>query len=338
MEKKRNNSRKAESGGKKKPPLYFRILRGLYVFFTTLWSHIEDVIAFLYVKGRRLFRRIKKAVLEKWHQSRKERAQRKIQRKEEKTERAIQKKEQKILEKEKRELAAMQKAERLRAHDPVLEEVQRQKRLQQKRKRDRRIGRAVLVLLSVVLAAQLLMLALAGVLYVKTGVSLNFGKIELLLEEGKTKKTVSISVENGYDANGQPMVDMSALASWLGFHTISDGTNVYYILSNGARIVLEQESRVAHLGGSLVMLSAPVRFAGERVYVPLELITDYTTGLGVSYSEKEKRLTLSRQKDEEKSNATVTVYKELVLTAAAIEAAPLPVWIMWQQDGAETRN
>lgn len=338
MEKEEKNGRKIESGGKKKPPLYFRVLRGLYVFFTTLWAYIEDVIAFLYVKGRKLFKKGKKATTETMHRVRQEHAQRKVKWQEEKQQRAIKAQEEKLLEREKRELTTIQKAERRSMRDPVLEEANRQKYLHKKKKRNQRLGRAVLALLSVVLAAQLLLLAWAGVLYVRTGISLNFGKTEMRLEEGKTKKTVSSSVANSYDANGQPMVDISALASWLDFQTISDGINVYYTLPGGARIVLEKESRVAYLSGSMVMLSAPVRFVGERVYVPLELITDYTTGLGVSYSEKEKRLTLSRQKDEEKSNTTVTVYKDLVLTAAAIEAAPLPSWIMWQQEGTETRN
>jgi hypothetical protein len=148
--------------------------------------------------------------------------------------------------------------------------------------------------------------------------------MDVYFREGKSYSRYSVSKKAGYTHQGSPKVDLNALAKFLKLETVSDQNCVYYTMRDGKRIVLTRNSAVALLDGVKVNLSEAVVFSGTRVLVSVELITEYTEGLLVSYSEKETRLTIQRQKDEELSNSRETVYKEWKLNVSALEEAPLP--------------
>ena len=119
-------------------------------------------------------------------------------------------------------------------------------------------------------------------------------------------------------------MNMTALAAWLEIETVSDRKMIYYTLHDGSRMVLMQNSRNAVINGAQITLSEKVIVSGGQVYAPLELLSDYTDGLCINYSEKEDRLTFRRYIDPELHTERNPVYKELTLTVCAIESAPLP--------------
>jgi hypothetical protein len=191
-------------------------------------------------------------------------------------------------------------------------------------KRMRGAKRALVVFLAAVLALQIAAFSVSAGVYVYTGNDFTIGSMDVYFREGKSYSRYSVSKKAGYTHQGSPKVDLNALAKFLKLETVSDQNCVYYTMRDGKRIVLTRNSAVALLDGVKVNLSEAVVFSGTRVLVSVELITEYTEGLLVSYSEKETRLTIQRQKDEELSNSRETVYKEWKLNVSALEEAPLP--------------
>lgn len=195
---------------------------------------------------------------------------------------------------------------------------------EKKQRRARRWQKVLTGFLTAALALQIFFLAFLGGLYIYTGNSFSFGSMDLYLKEGKETVKYELPQKVAYTQNGTPRVDFNVLAKFLELEAVSDQNYAYYTLTDGKRIVFIKDSATAFLDDCRVTLSEKVIFSGTKVYVPVDLIVDYTEGIGVSYSEKEKRLTLTRQKDEELSNSRGDVYKEWILNVSAIEKAPLP--------------
>lgn len=206
---------------------------------------------------------------------------------------------------------------------PTFDEVLYYKE-ERRQRRQQRARTALVRFLAVVLGVQILAFAFGGGLYLYTGYAFSIGTMEVHLKEGGQTVKYSVSKKTGCTEDGGLRIDMTALASFLELETVSDKNYVYYTLADGKRIVFIKDSKTALLDGSRITLSDKVSFVGTRVYVPVELITDYTEGIGVSYSEKENRLTLTRQKDEDLSNSREEVYKDWRLLVSSIERAPLP--------------
>jgi hypothetical protein len=133
-----------------------------------------------------------------------------------------------------------------------------------------------------------------------------------------------VPAKYAYGQEGAPRVNMTALASWLEIETVSDRNLIYYTLKDGSRMVLMKNSRMAVLNGEQVSLSEKVVASGSQVYVPIELLIEYTDGLCINYSQKEKRVTLRRYTDPLLHTERNPVYKELTLTVCGMESAPVP--------------
>ena len=206
---------------------------------------------------------------------------------------------------------------------PSFEEFLRRKEERDARRSHR--GKRFLVgVLVGVLSLQLLSGLFAAGLYLYLGNDIRLSGVDLYFRQGKELETHSVSARYAYGENGAPRVNMTALAAWLEIETVSDRKMIYYTLHDGSRMVLMQNSRNAVINGAQITLSEKVIVSGGQVYAPLELLSDYTDGLCINYSEKEDRLTFRRYIDPELHTERNPVYKELTLTVCAIESAPLP--------------
>ncbi len=222
---------------------------------------------------------------------------------------------------------AQQDAQSIKSARPNFEEyLWRKEEKKQRRAQGRR--RLLFGALISVLVLQILCGLFSVGLYVYTGNNFRFSGTDLYFREGKSYEVHGMSAKQAYGADGTPMFNMTALAGWLELETVSDRNYVYYTLKDGSRIVLMKDSRTAVLNGESINLSQAVVFSGKQVYAPVELIGDYTSGLFVSYSEKEKRVTLQRCPDPVLSTQRNPIYLELTLTVCGIERAPLPVLIV----------
>ena len=210
-----------------------------------------------------------------------------------------------------------------RDNRPNFEELLRRQEEKDAR-RSRRGKRFLLGGLLGILILQLLCGLFAAGLYVYTGRSFRFSGVELYFRQGREYVTSEVPAKYAYGREGAPRVNMTALASWLEIETVSDRNLIYYTLKDGSRMVLMKNSRMAVLNGEQVSLSEKVVASGSQVYVPIELLIEYTDGLCINYSQKEKRVTLRRYTDPLLHTERNPVYKELTLTVCGMESAPVP--------------
>ena len=341
--------KEATNGGKrrKKLPLHVKIYRALYTAVYVGAQLIRECALFLYEKVKPILLRALSYLYERWIAFKRGREEKKSQQTEQSTQQpdstvvfgktvkktAFEERKKREYveedfldfeeEKSRAEGRRKSKKEKKRDGRPSFEEYLRRREVKTEKKKSRRI-RLLIGALIAVLCLQLLCGLFALGLFVYTGVDFRFGGIEMYMREGNEYESVEISAKYAYGQDGRPRVNMTALAAFLEIETVSDRNMIYYTLKDGSRMVLMKNSRTAVLNGALINLSERVIFSGKQVYVPLELLTDYTDGLSISYSQKEDRLTLRRYTDPLLHTERNPVYKELTLTVCALDGASLP--------------
>ena len=92
---------------------------------------------------------------------------------------------------------------------------------------------------------------------------------------------------------------MSDLASDFDLTVAGDGKRYKLITQDGNIIKLTIGSSVLVLGGDEIRLSAPIFERGGEIYIPIELLDDYLTGVSADYTVDEKkkigRITITRE-------------------------------------------
>lgn len=132
--------------------------------------------------------------------------------------------------------------------------------------------------------------------------------VEYLLTDPDENKVSAREVAyNGAFFSGTPYIKMSDLASDFDLTVAGDGKRYKLITQDGNIIKLTIGSSVLVLGGDEIRLSAPIFERGGEIYIPIELLDDYLTGVSADYAVDEKkkigRITITREIE----NYTVSV-------------------------------
>lgn len=124
--------------------------------------------------------------------------------------------------------------------------------------------------------------------------------VEYLLTDPDDNKVSAREVAyNGAFFSGTPYIKMSDLASDFDLTVAGDGKRYKLITQDGNIIKLTIGSSVLVLGGDEIRLSAPIFERGGEIYIPIELLDDYLTGVSADYTVDEKkkigRITITRE-------------------------------------------
>ena len=124
--------------------------------------------------------------------------------------------------------------------------------------------------------------------------------VEYLLTDPDENKVSAREVAyNGAFFSGTPYIKMSDLASDFDLTVAGDGKRYKLITQDGNIIKLTIGSSVLVLGGDEIRLSAPIFERGGEIYIPIELLDDYLTGVSANYAVDEKkkigRITITRE-------------------------------------------
>ncbi len=91
---------------------------------------------------------------------------------------------------------------------------------------------------------------------------------------------------------------------------IGDENEIRFYKDDGTYLTVRDNSPYVNISGVDIVLSSPVIFKGESVYVPADLLDNYTSGISVDYNVYRERLTISTAENEKLSNAVNKVYDE----------------------------
>lgn len=124
--------------------------------------------------------------------------------------------------------------------------------------------------------------------------------VEYLLTDPDENKVSAREVAyNGAFFSGTPYIKMSDLASDFDLTVAGDGKRYKLITQDGNIIKLTIGSSVLVLGGDEIRLSVPIFERGGEIYIPIELLDDYLTGVSADYTVDEKkkigRITITRE-------------------------------------------
>ena len=317
---------------KKKTPLWLKIARFLYAFFAAIWEWIKEKAKALWAFLKDFFtglpdglRYLHKKNKKKREQRRKRKAIEKA--KKEKAAKTAPTKEQLAAEKKAKKQAEKRKEDERKKEAKKREQTAGAKQTPQTEV-GKRLGKSGLRFLPYaalgVLIFYLSSIILAfGVLYIKDSIELPKGEVQMVTTvEGKEYKS-SISAANAYPDGGRVLYySMNVLAERFDMSTICDGETAIFKLKDGEVATMRQNSRTVELNGSSVNLSAPVHIKENKVYVPLELLIRYASGLNISVGSG--RITLLQETDEELSRPKAPVYKDLRFTVSGLLPAELP--------------
>ena len=121
----------------------------------------------------------------------------------------------------------------------------------------------------------------------------------LLTDPDDNKVSAREMAYNGAFFSGTPYIKMSDLASDFDLTVAGDGKRYKLITQDGNIIKLTIGSSVLVLGGDEIRLSAPIFERGGEIYIPIELLDDYLTGVSADYTVDEKkkigRITITRE-------------------------------------------
>ena len=149
--------------------------------------------------------------------------------------------------------------------------------------------------------------------------------LRMILVTGKNKSTVQIPASLAWSEEADlPYFDMTAVANSTGLQTFGDEKNVRYTNDAGQTAFFEDGKTVGVLNGEYVALSSAARFYNGRVYLPLEFLTLYTSGLNIGYSPEKSTLTISKIQDPEQSTKDHPVYNGLFITKFCLTEAAHP--------------
>ena len=326
-ETKTGTNKTAQTGGarksKKKQPLWLRVARALYRFFSGLgqWiaEHTRKAWEFLKESAKRVW-----AFLVDFFTGlpdglrwlfRKKKADRSFKR--------IKKQRQKEERKEaERELKAEQNEERRREKK---KETEYKKKLREARKTPAPVLRFTLlaVLLCCILFYQLAIPAVVGAFFLKDSFKMPASNVSMQTVIGGVKQKNTLTAANAYPFGEDKLYfNMTVLADRLDIAVLDDGTHVFYTLPCGQTARFTANSRTAILNGSVVNLTAPVLLKKGTVWAPLDLLTLYTDGLNVSFAKN--TLTIVQESAETPGVLYRTQYKEFRFTVCGLTPAPLP--------------
>ena len=92
-------------------------------------------------------------------------------------------------------------------------------------------------------------------------------------------------------------VDFSGIADAFGMALTGDANLLRYVSDTGNEYVkFTPESYMVNVNENSIRLSAPTLYDGEKLFVPLDFITEYMDGILVKYDDKEHTLTVRRAK------------------------------------------
>ena len=149
--------------------------------------------------------------------------------------------------------------------------------------------------------------------------------LQMILVTGKNKSTVQIPASLAWsEETDLPYFDMTAVADSTELQTFGDEKNVRYTNDTGQTAFFEDGKTVGVLNGEYVALSSAARFYNGRVYLPLEFLTLYTSGLKIGYSPEKSTLTISKTQDPEQSTKDHPVYNGLSITKFCLTEATHP--------------
>lgn len=149
----------------------------------------------------------------------------------------------------------------------------------------------------------ILLAAVAGAIIsldLRLGSSTHPDKVEYLLTDAdKREVSKRTTAYNAVFISGSPYLKMSDLASDFDLTVAGDGKRYKLITQSGDIIKLTVNSGAVTLGSYEARLSSPIIARGDEVYIPVELLGDYLTGVSTEYGIDEKkgigRLTVTRE-------------------------------------------
>lgn len=193
-------------------------------------------------------------------------------------------------------------------------------------KERRRFFKAMpLLLLCSLFLLELAYLAMEGGDYLYQYSSSAPSDLQMILVTGKNKSTVQIPASLAWsEETDLPYFDMTAVADSTELQTFGDEKNVRYTNDTGQTAFFEDGKTVGVLNGEYVALSSAARFYNGRVYLPLEFLTLYTSGLNIGYSPEKSTLTISKTQDPEQSTKDHPVYNGLSITKFCLTEAAHP--------------
>ena len=193
-------------------------------------------------------------------------------------------------------------------------------------KERRRFFKAMpLLLLCSLFLLELAYLAMEGGDYLYQYSSSAPSDLQMILVTGKNKSTVQIPASLAWsEETDLPYFDMTAVANSTELQTFGDEKNVRYTNDTGQTAFFEDRKTVGVLNGEYVAISSAARFYNGRVYLPLEFLTLYTSGLNIGYSPEKSTLTISKTQDSEQSTKDHPVYNGLSITKFCLTEAAHP--------------
>ena len=193
-------------------------------------------------------------------------------------------------------------------------------------KERRRFFKAMpLLLLCSLFLLELAYLAMEGGDYLYQYSSSAPSDLQMILVTGKNKSTVQIPASLAWsEETDLPYFDMTAVANSTELQTFGDEKNVRYTNDTDQTAFFEDRKTVGVLNGEYVALSSAARFYNGRVYLPLEFLTLYTSGLNIGYSPEKSTLTISKTQDSEQSTKDHPVYNGLSITKFCLTEAAHP--------------
>ncbi len=202
---------------------------------------------------------------------------------------------------------------------------------QKSEKRQKILFNSVVTVLSIVLFLQVLLFAAVGIWVGSQKLSNRPGSVELVVASAKlgssnyNKVSTTISPTDAHPNGGEETyIDFSFIAEQFSLRTFHDGKAVRYTMQDGKMLVVTPGSNHLMLDGEPLMLSGAAYEVNGRIYLPLEILTEYAGNITVSYDPSANKITVLRNKDEEKSGYTQLIFKELTFSASGIKPAPNP--------------
>lgn len=146
----------------------------------------------------------------------------------------------------------------------------------------------------------------------------NFEKISKVNHDGK------YVFPNGED---QVYVNLSEIAGHISLMAIGDSSKMRFYKNDGTYLSVEDGSQYVMINGVEVYLPSVIVFNGKEVFVPVELLQYYTSGLNVEYNIHRERLTISFIQAKDSAGMPTSAYEEFMFLPnipQAIDPIPEP--------------
>ena len=178
--------------------------------------------------------------------------------------------------------------------DPEKKAAKNEKKALRRAKRRRTLSKVPAIVLLSIIVLELALIGGGGGIYLFKAVTSGAKSLSMSVVIGRNSAvSTTVPAEYAFESTGErPCFDMAFLAKQLGFLAYGNDSDMLYTLPGGQKLYVKDGSNTVYVDGNPASLKDAVRFERDRVYISIELLLNYTDGVGVNFDRANGKLTL----------------------------------------------